>query len=148
MIEAGKRQNNMPFITATGKILTIDYYSILEKDYKALRRLEQMYTRVANNCGPLLLEIQTVLQNYTMRKNSLANLDLEIPITLQPNPILNSNNTIDSTADFVTSNISGANEDEKWKSLLKYLEAIKDRMAPETDGSSSGDSFDFDAFFE
>ncbi|EFC36642.1 predicted protein [Naegleria gruberi] len=139
-IESRKRANNMPFITSNGKVLTIDYYSILERDYNALKSLEKRYPRVRNSFGSLINEIQTILNNHD-NQGEMA--------PIEPNPILFNKQTIDDSSDFVSSpNSNILAEDLRWKSLLKYLEAIRERLGDDS-GSSSGDSsFDFDQFFD
>lgn len=139
-IESRKRANNMPFITSNGKVLPIDYYSILERDYNALKSLEKRYPRVRNSFGSLINEIQTILNNHD-NQGEMA--------PIEPNPILFNKQTIDDSSDFVSSpNSNILAEDLRWKSLLKYLEAIRERLGDDS-GSSSGDSsFDFDQFFD
>ena len=123
-IENGTRENNSPLVTSTGKVLNIDYFSILEMDLKALTCLERKFKRVSTTCGEMIKQINITLQShYSKQANVLSSTAQALSL---PALVVSHRNT--------TPQLNAITEgDDKWISLLKYLEAIKQRIGNQTD---------------
>ncbi|EFC38929.1 predicted protein [Naegleria gruberi] len=72
-IERGLKPRKATVFTSAGKVITFDYFSILEKDLRALHVLGQRYRRVSASHSDLMLEISQILE----RNN---NVDMSPPV--------------------------------------------------------------------
>ena len=146
-IESGKRQNNSTLQT-DGKILTLDYYSVLEKDVNALTSLQKKYpNRVADLCEDLLANMRNLLRAHNERLIRFSTQFIE-ENDLEPianNEHCNSDCYSDQSNDLTRSDetVNCTEGPAKWNSLIHYLEAIDGELGNVSGNNSTTENTDF-----
>ncbi len=159
-IESGIRPRKSTILTSAGKLLTVDYLSIIKKDFRAITSLSKKYKRIGLLHQGLMDEMEEILKrnfddngSSSSSNNSELNTGLTTPPENIPTLPTATNTTTNATSTGLKNNSNNTNNQSQLSqndmflsSILTYIENITKNMK-ENPPQMEEDNVSFENFF-